>query len=115
MQPRQIVAGGIGCFLLLEFAPENGNSGSMTTKPPERYTPSAPARNSLRQLVLLRAIAIAGQIITVAFVHGVLAIPLPLVPLALAVGLLVLFDLATAIRLRLTRPVSNGELFTQIL
>ncbi len=87
----------------------------MTTKPLERYTPSAPARNSLRQLVLLRAIAIAGQIITVAFVHGVLAIPLPLVPLALGIGFLALFNLATWLRLRLTRLVSDGELFAQIL
>lgn len=87
----------------------------MTTRLLERYTPSAPARNSLRQLVLLRTIAIAGQIITVAFVHGVLVIPLPLVPLALGVGFLALFNLATWLRLGLARPVVDGELFAQIL
>ncbi len=87
----------------------------MTTRPVERYTPSAPARNNLRQLVLLRTIAVAGQIITVAFVNRVLDIPLPLVPLALGIGFLALFNLATWLRLGLTRPVSDGELFAQIL
>lgn len=87
----------------------------MTTKPTERHLSPAPARDNLRQLVLLRAIAIAGQIVTVAFVNGALDIPLPLAPLAAGIGLLALFNLATWLRLGLRQPVSDGELFAQIL
>ena len=90
-------------------------SASMTAKPQEHHTSSSPARDHLRQLVLLRAIAIAGQIVTVAFVHGVLDIPLPLVPLALGIGFLALFNAATWLRFRLSRVVSHGELSAQIL
>lgn len=87
----------------------------MTPGQLERHASSAPARDHLRQLVLLRAIAIAGQIITVAFVNGALDIPLPLAPLAAGIGFLALFNLATWLRLGLRRPVSDGELFAQIL
>lgn len=101
--------------MLLRSVPENGISGSMTTGSPEHYTSLGPARDNLRQLVLLRAIAIAGQIITVAFVSGVLEIALPLLPLSLVIGFLALFNLATWLRLRLRQPVSDGGLFAQIL
>src|SRR3989338_2555430 len=101
--------------MLLRFFPENGISGSMTTGSPEHYTSLGPARDNLRQLVLLRTIAIAGQIITVAFVSGVLEIALPLLPLSLVIGFLALLNLATCLRLRLRQPVSDGELFAQIL
>ena len=87
----------------------------MTAELPERYSLSSPAGDKLRQLLLLRAIAIAGQIITVAVVNSALEIPLPLLPLALGIGALALFNLATWFRLRLRRPVSDGELFGQIL
>ena len=90
-------------------------SGAMTTRPLERRTSSAPARDHLRRLVVLRAIAIAGQIVTVAFVSGALEIPLPLLPLAAGIGFLALFNLVTWLRLGLRQPVSDGELFAQIL
>ncbi len=88
---------------------------SMTAELPAHYALSALARDNLRQLVLLRAIAITGQIVTVAFVNGVLDIPLPLLPLALGIGFLALFNLATWLRFRLYQPVVDGELFLQIL
>lgn len=112
---RQIVAGGVRRFLFPDSAPGNRMSASMTTKPQEHHTSSSPARDHLRQLVLLRAIAIAGQIITVAFVSGALDIPLPLLPLAAGIGFLALFNLVTWLRLGLRPPVSDGELFAQIL
>ena len=87
----------------------------MTTRLREHHASSAPARDHLRQLALLRAIAIAGQIVTVPFVSGVLEIPLPLAPLAAGIGFLALFNLATWFRLGLRQPVSDGELFAQIL
>ena len=87
----------------------------MTTGSPEHYTSLGPARDNLRELVLLRAIAIAGQIITVAFVSDVLEIALPLLPLSLVIGFLALFNLATWLRFRLRKPASDGGLFAQIL
>ena len=87
----------------------------MTTKPTERHASPALARDNLRQLVLFRTIAIAGQIVTVAFVSGALDIPLPLLPLAVGIGLLAVFNVATWLRLRIHRPVSDVELFGQIL
>ncbi|MBI4188955.1 MAG: HAMP domain-containing histidine kinase [Betaproteobacteria bacterium] len=82
---------------------------------PERAAPLTLARDNLWQLVLFRTIAIAGQIVTVAFVHGGLEIPLPLLPLAAGIGFLALFNLATWLRLRFPQPISDGELFWQIL
>jgi len=87
----------------------------MTSGLLERHASSAPARDHLRQLVLLRAIAIAGQIVTVAFVNSVLDVALPLLPLAAGIGFLAVFNVATGLRLRLRQPVSDGELFAQIL
>ncbi len=65
----------------------------MTAPTPDlrkRDTPPVLAGDNLRQLVLFRTIAITGQIITVAFVHGSLEIPLPLFALAGAIGFLAL-------------------------
>ncbi len=90
----------------------------MTAPTPDlrkRDTPPVLAGDNLRQLVLFRTIAITGQIITVAFVHGSLEIPLPLFALAGAIGFLALFNLATWLRLRLPGPVSERELFMQML
>jgi two-component system sensor histidine kinase RegB len=87
----------------------------MTSGLLERHASSAPARDHLRQLVLLRAIAIAGQIVTVAFVNSVLDVALPLLPLAAGIGFLAVFNVATGLRLRLRQPVSDGELLAQIL
>lgn len=71
--------------------------------------------DNLQTLVLFRTIAITGQVITIAFVHGHLAIPLQLFPLAGGIGFLTLFNLATWLRLRFPQPVYNGELFAQIV
>ena len=87
----------------------------MTAELPERYSLSSPAGNNLRQFLWLRTMAITGQIITVAVVNSAFDIPLPLLPLAVAIGILALFDLACWLRLRLRQPVSDSELFAQIL
>lgn len=112
---RQFVAGVVRCFLLPELAPGSRMSGAMTARSLEHRASSTPARDHLRRLVLLRGIAIGGQIVTVAFVSGALEIPLPLLPLAAGIGFLALFNLASWLRLRFHQPVSDGELFAQIL
>ena len=86
-----------------------------TTGLPERTARLALARDNLRQLAVFRTIAITGQIITVAFVHGGLEIPLRLFPLAGGIGFLALVNLATWLRLTLPGSVSDRELFSQLL
>src|ERR1035437_3527543 len=78
-------------------------------------TPPAFARNNLQQLVLFRVVAISGQIVTVSIVGGILEIPLPIVLLAGGIGFLILFNIATVLRLRNPGPVSDRELMVQIL
>ncbi len=90
-------------------------SGPTTTELPEGYIPQVLPRDHLRQLVLFRTIAVANQLVTFAVVNRGLDIPLPLLPLASTTGFLALFNLATWLRLRLPRSVSNGELFMQFL
>jgi two-component system sensor histidine kinase RegB len=70
----------------------------------------------LRQLMLLRNIAIGGQTFAIAVVHEFFAAPSPLITLLSVAGLLVLFNFATtAWRLRQPRPVTDLEVFAQIV
>ena len=75
-----------------------------------------PPWRSLRQLMLLRNIAIAGQMFAIAVVHEFFAVPSPLIALLSVAGLLVLLNFATtAWRLRQPRPVTDLEVFAQIV
>ncbi|OFZ89749.1 MAG: hypothetical protein A3F74_04840 [Betaproteobacteria bacterium RIFCSPLOWO2_12_FULL_62_58] len=74
-----------------------------------------PDRYNLRLLVLFRNIVIAAQIVTIAVVISAFRISLPLLPVSLWIGLLVLFNLATWLRLKSPRAVTKSELFGQML
>jgi len=66
--------------------------------------------------MLLRNIAIVGQTFAIAVVHEFFAVPSPLIALVSVAGLLVLFNLATTSwRLRQPRPVTDLEVFAQIV
>lgn len=83
-------------------------------------SPDAPeadaGRRNMDLLILLRWIAVGGQIATIAVVQGVMRIDLPLGPLLFAPGLLVAINLASAALLRRRRsPVTNGELTAALL
>jgi two-component system, sensor histidine kinase RegB len=71
--------------------------------------------HNLRQLMLLRNVAVAGQAAAIVIVDRVLDIPLPIPRLAPVVACLALFNLATFWRLRRPRPVTELEVFGQIL
>ena len=75
------------------------------TDPPFRTGPRA----LLVTLAWLRLTAIAGQTGAVLFVWRVLRLPIPVSALLLGVGVLLLFDLLAALRLRLRGPVSEWE------
>ena len=68
------------------------------------------AQQNMLQLVQLRWIAVFGQITTIAFVTGVLKIPLPLVDMALVIGGLVALNLFSLFRPRLGRPIRKRSL-----
>ena len=72
--------------------------------------------HSLRQLMLLRNIAIVGQTFAIVVVHELFAVPLPLIALISLAGLLVLFNLATTFwRLQQLQPVTDLEVLAQIV
>lgn len=73
------------------------------------------ARENLRQLVLLRNLAVAGQAITVMVAGRILEIPLPFFALTVAISFLALFNVATWLRLQKNWPVTEQEFFAQLL
>jgi two-component system sensor histidine kinase RegB len=68
----------------------------------------------LRRLILLRAVAVLAQGITLLLVRYVLEMQLPWLPMLMCVGLLAVFNLFSWLRLRTDFPVSNMELFGQL-
>ena len=71
------------------------------------------ARN-MRQLVELRWLAVAGQLVTILIVGGPMRVPLPLVPMLSIVGAQALVNLASVPRMR-QRTIGNLELFVALL
>lgn len=67
------------------------------------------------QLIQLRWIAVFGQITTIAFVTGVLKIPLPLFEMALVIGALVALNLFSLFRPRRNNQVRNGDLMAGLM
>lgn len=81
------------------------------------HAPDAQAgRNNLLQLVQLRWLAVAGQLLTIAAVHGGLGIALPLREMLGLLYVLVLFNIASWARSRGGRhSVGHAELFVGLL
>lgn len=79
-----------------------------------RSQPS-PASANLQRLFLLRNIAIVGQCIAIAIATYGLDIALPLTAMSVAIGLLVFLNALTWLRLKRTWPVTDLELFVQLL
>jgi two-component system, sensor histidine kinase RegB len=78
---------------------------------PERLA----GRQNLLQLIELRWLAAAGQLATILLVQFTLGIALPIVEMLTLLGLLGVFNLASALRTRLALPVREGELFAGLL
>ena len=74
-----------------------------------------PLNRNLERIYVMRNIAVVGQILVIIFVHRVLSIPLPLLPMGSAILLLLLLNFATKYRLNIPRPVSEAEFFFQIM
>ena len=72
-------------------------------------------RKNLLLLILLRWIAVAGQVLSMLVVGVVLEIDLPVRLMTLVIAALVALNLASHLRLRRQTSVSNAELFTALL
>ncbi len=71
--------------------------------------------NSMRQLVQLRWIAVAGQLLTIALVHWGLRIDLPLAPMLAVLAGLAAFNLGATLRWRGRGRVTNAALLLGLL
>ncbi len=74
-----------------------------------------PLNKNLERIYVMRNIAIICQCIVIAFVHNILDIPLPLLPMGISILVLALFNAWTRYRIALSRPVAEIEFFFQIL
>ena len=70
---------------------------------------------NMEQLIQLRWIAVIGQIVTIEVVHYGLQIRLPLGAMFAILGCLVAFNIASQLRWRTGRAITNGELFVALL
>ena len=78
-----------------------------------RRTGASAAGDSLRQLVQLRWLAVAGQLVTIAIVSWRLQVPLPLAPMLGVVAALVAFNLVSIGLIR-RREATNLHLFASL-
>ncbi len=72
-------------------------------------------RKNMLQLIQLRWLAVLGQVATIFIVHFGFEIRLPLRFMGMALGVLVVFNIISLIRLKIPREISNAELFVALL
>ena len=81
-------------------------------------TPSHPrgaGRANFRQLIMLRWLAVSGQLVTVLIVAFAMGVALPIVPMLVIIGLLVALNLVSTARLAKARSIANGEVLGALL
>ena len=77
--------------------------------------PDVAGHDALRQLINLRWLAVAGQLLTIVLTHYVFKIALPLAPMLGVLAGLVTLNVTTAPLLALDRPVANSTIFAALL
>jgi two-component system sensor histidine kinase RegB len=70
---------------------------------------------NLQQLIQLRWIAVAGQLLTIGVARDILHVPLPWQHMLGVVGCLALYNVVSLLRLRRASQVGSGELFLALL
>lgn len=70
---------------------------------------------NMQQLIQLRWIAVVGQVATIAAVHFGFGIPLPIDTMLAVLACLVAFNIASLLRCRRRREVSDTEMFVALL
>src|ERR1700687_497494 len=71
--------------------------------------------DNMQQLIQLRWIAVVGQIITIAVVHFGFQIRLPIHHMSVVLACLIAFNIASLLRWRAHREVTDGTLFVALL
>lgn len=84
-------------------------------RPRENRGDDATGAKNMQQLIQLRWFAVLGQVLAIAVVHFAFEIRLPLGPMVLALGFLILFNLVCLWRWRGDRPVSDPAMFLGLL
>ena len=87
----------------------------MPTSPDATLLSTLPARALLGRLLAVRVSLIAGWAAGIAWLHWGLAVRMPLLPMAAVLGLMGLFSLSTAWRLRLDVPATQMEFLAHLL
>lgn len=82
---------------------------------PSRWPADAAGRKNMALLVQLRWIAIAGQVGTILFVHFLMGIRLPLVPMLIVPCIAITVNLASFTILRRRTDIAHAELFLALL
>lgn len=72
-------------------------------------------QKNFSQLLYLRLIAIIGQVLVILFSYFILDISLPLIPMFVVVGVLVIINLIGFYRLKLQKNISDINLFIELL
>ncbi|CAN5352904.1 ATP-binding protein [soil metagenome] len=76
---------------------------------------SVAGHENMLQLVQLRWLAVAGQLVTIVLTEYVLDITLPLTAMFSVLAALVVLNIASLISLRFARPIANAQLFAALL
>ncbi|WP_411269249.1 ATP-binding protein [Sphingobium sp. SCG-1] len=81
------------------------------------YLPTADAagHKNMVQLVQLRWLAVAGQLVTILFVHLVMHVRLPIVPMLAVIAALMILNIFSVSALNRRRGIANAELFFALL
>lgn len=87
----------------------------IASAPPLSAADADAGRRNLRLLILLRWIAVVGQLVTILFVHFVMAVRLPLGPMLSALVLLVMVNIASLSLIERRGTISNRELTIALL
>lgn len=70
---------------------------------------------NLQRIIWLRLIVLSGEIAAVWLSSAYLNVTLPLLPITLVLSVIFIVSIASLIRLRMPWPVSDNELFAQLV
>jgi len=90
-------------------------AASATSPGPCADPDNTAGHKNMQQLILLRWMAVLGQVVTIGFAWGVLDMALPLDVMLTLVLALAVFNAISILRLQARRPVANTELFVALL
>jgi two-component system sensor histidine kinase RegB len=77
--------------------------------------PSGAGRANFRQLIMLRWLAVSGQLVTILIVAFAMGVSLPIVPMLVIIALLVALNLVSTARLAKARSIARGEVLGALL